>query len=179
MKQLIILFAAILLLSSSGCKVPQAITKTVIEVRDTTIYVKVPVYVDKLIYVPLPKDTVFVTDTVKVVNGYAEMRSIYVQRGIIGVEASIHRSVFDIVAYLTDSTILYNYVDTLTYEDSVRIHNAIKNTVTDNTYVVKERFIPGFYKFTFWVFIVVLIGGIMYVAWMVFFKRLAGKYFKI
>lgn len=152
--------------------------KTEIHYRDTTIYVEKPIYVDKIIEVPIPgyKDSLIIRDSVRIIDGYAEMRSIHKEQGIIGVEASVYRSEFLVNVFLLDSTILYNYIDTLVFADSLRIYNAIREKTTEDTVVIQKKYIPGFYKFTFWIFIIIIVGAVGYFAWIRFFRKLAGKY---
>ena len=144
------------------CSVEQ---KIITKYRDTTIYVDKPIYIDKIIEVPVPsKDSVRIRDSVRIVNNYAYLEPVHKEVGIIGVDASIYRSRISIDAYLTDSTVLYNYRDTLSYKDSITIYNAIKETVTDNTIALPPiKYIPGFYKFTFWIFIGAIVAFIIWV----------------
>jgi hypothetical protein len=138
-----------------------ATTATVTELHDTTIYVEKPVYIDKIIRVPIPgrTDTLRITDTVRIVNNQAYMKPIHKQIGIIGVDASMHKSVFEIAAYLTDSSILYNYIDTLTFADSLTIYNAIRTTTTEATITLQpKKYIPKIYKITFWIVIAQLLA---------------------
>lgn len=146
--------------------------------RDTTIFVEKPLYIDTIIYIPIPgyRDSIRIRDSVRIVDGYAFMKSVHKQQGIIAVDASIYKSELSIIAYLTDSSILYNYIDTLNFQDSIRIYNAIKETATTSTVIIKEKYIPWFYKFTFWVFIIAVIYGIVLVAWSHFFKQLTDKF---
>jgi hypothetical protein len=134
--------------------------------RDTTIYVNKPIYIDKIIEVPVPgyKDSLRIRDSVVVRDNYAFMKSIHVEKGIIAVDASVNRSVFSVDAYLTDSTILYHYQDTLNYQDSLTIYKAIRERTTTSTVVLPpERYIPGFYKFTFWLFMAELMVCVLLV----------------
>lgn len=146
--------------------------------HDTTIFLDKPIYIDTTIYVPIPgfKDSVRIRDSVVVRDNYAYMKSIHVEKGIIAVDASVNRSVFSVDAYLTDSTIFFNYKDTLNFQDSLTIYNAIRERTTTNNTVVTERFIPGFYKFTFWLFMAELMVCALFV-----FARLGyfGKLFTL
>ena len=146
--------------------------------RDTVMFVDIPVYLDRIIEVPLPsfKDSVRIRDSVRIVDNFAFMKQIHTQQGIIAVDVSIYKSELSIVAYLTDSSILYNYIDTLNFMDSIRIFNAIKETTTKGTVIIKEKYIPGFYKFTFWFFIIAVVLGVVYIAWSRFYGRLMDKF---
>jgi hypothetical protein len=145
---------------------PKIITEVKTEWRDTTIYVKVPVYVDKIIEVPLP-----VHDTLKIIEkvyvdreGLATLKTVHKEKGIIGADITVYKGVLTADLYLTDSTIHYRYKDTLTFEDSVKIYNAIKTISTSNTVIVPpQRYVPKFYKFTLWFFIftIIILAGII------------------
>jgi len=165
MKKLIIVllvFAALI-----SCRGPKIVTEVRTETkwRDTTIYVKIPVYIDKIIEVPLP-----VHDTLKIIEkvyvdkqGLATMKTVHKEVGIIGADITVYKGVLTADLYLTDSTINYRYKDTLSYMDSIRIYNAIKETSTTTTNTVTlppERYIPKFYKFCLWFFIVFAVAGI-------------------
>ena len=114
--------------------------------RDTTIY-----RTDTLL-VPLPyRDTVKITDTVQIINNLAYLPTIHKRFGLIGVDAGVNRSILNVSAYLTDSTILYPHIDT------VFLENAITDTNTTNTVVVEKRHVPKFFRFTFWLFIIQVI----------------------
>jgi len=163
------LIAIAFLLLIFGCKTPQiASTVTETKWRDTVIYVEKKVYVDKIIEVPVPghTDTLKLTNWVYVDNNQAYMKSIHKEQGIIGVDASIYRSIFNINAYLLDSTILYNYQDTLTLADSIKIADAIREKTSTSTVILPpEKYVPWYYKFTFWYFIitVVIVAAIIFI----------------
>jgi hypothetical protein len=177
-KLIIVLFVFAALVS---CKGPKIVTEVRTETkwRDTTIYVKIPVYIDKVIEVPLP-----VHDTLKIVekvfidkDGYATMKFLHKEKGIIGADLSIYKGVFSANLYLMDSTILYRYKDTLSLEDSVRIYNAIResSTTTTNTVIIPpERYVPKFFKFTLWFFIL----SVLVYAGIIVWKIKGGVYLK-
>ncbi len=160
MKTILFLFLAIFVIS--GCKTPAVITGTTTDTtyRDTTIYVDVPFYIDTVIFVPIPgfKDSVIIRDSVTIVNGLVYMKSLHKEIGLIGVDVTLDKSQLSVTAYLTDSTILFNLKDTLNFQDSIKIYNAIKYKVTTNTVVLPPvKFIPKFYRFAFWLLIIELI----------------------
>lgn len=129
------------------------VTETVVKTvyRDTTIFV------DRIIKVPLPKDTVRLTDTVRVINDKCYLPMRHKKFGLVWVSAGVVNSVLNVTAGLTDSTIL------VPIHDTIFIKDAVSNTTTDNTVVLPpEKFIPKFYKFTFWVFIVLISGIVGY-----------------
>lgn len=143
-------------------------SKTVIEYRDTTIYI------DRIIKVPLPKDTVRLTDTVRIINDKCYLPMRHKKFGLVWVSAEVVNSVLNIKAGLTDSTIL------VPIHDTIFIDNAISNTTTDNTVVLPpEKFIPKFYRFTFWVFIVICVSVIAYLFYQVKYGFLKNKLKKL
>lgn len=151
----------ILAVSIMSCKTPQIVTKIETKWRDTTIVVKIPVYIDKIIEVPLPvHDTLRIVEKVYVdKDGQAEMKPVHKEKGIIGADISITNGKLIANLYLTDSTLFYNYRDTLNYEDSVKIYNAIKETTIDTTITKEKLYVPKFFKFTMWFFILVVLAG--------------------
>lgn len=129
----------------------------VTEKEKVTVYRDTTIFVNKPIEVPVPyfKDSVRIRDSIQIVTvfdtatnqetHYAEMDTTLESFGLISVKAWVTRSKIGVDAWLTDSTFLYNY------QDSVKLENAIKDTDTKKT--VPVRYIPGFYKFTFWFFL--------------------------
>lgn len=126
------------------------VTKTVY--RDTTIYLT------DTLKIKLPADTVRITDTVRVTNNLAYLPTIYKSFGLIRVKAGVNRSVLNVFAWIADTTLLQARNDTVT------IKNAIRESGTKTTLApVIVEVIPGFYKFTFWFFIVLVTGGLLYI----------------
>lgn len=166
-------FVLIVFLFSFGCKAPKIITETVTETkwRDTTIYVDVPFYVDTVIYVPIPgfKDSLRIKDSIRVTDGVPiKNRYLKKEQGLVGLSVYGKWITIDAMAYLTDSTILYNYKDTLTFEDSIKIANAIRDTQTSTTNTVikpPEKYVSKFSKFTHkWFFLTLFLIAI-FVTW--------------
>lgn len=128
--------------------------------KDTTIYI-----VDTL-QIKLPvKDTVFIHDTITVKNGLAFLPSKHYERGIIGLDVAVNYSNINAKAYLLDSTILFQRVDT------VLIHDAItKETDKQVIQLPPVKYIPKFYRFTLLFFIVsvLALAGIIYLR---YFKK--------
>lgn len=177
MKKLLAFSSIILLLSSCltvsrierNCDkfaqicVTEKVTETVY--RDTTIFVNKPIEVP----VPGYKDSINIRDSVRIITvidsvsqkpkQYAELDTVTKELGLIGVKAWVKYSEIGIDAWLTDSTFLYNY------QDSIKLENAIKNT--DTTEMVPVRYIPGFYKFTFWFFLFQLVSLVLVGIYMV------------
>lgn len=137
---------------------------TVTEYRDTTFYVR------DTLYWQLPRDTVTIRDTVMIVNNLCQMPTIYKKFGVINVSAGVTNSWLKVNAWLTDSTILIDHIDTVFIADAT--------AVTTNTITTPQKYIPGFYQFTFYGFIVVSIIIVLYIMWTLFFNKLS-KFFKI
>lgn len=117
----------------------------VTEKETVTVYRDTTIFRTDTIRVPLPyRDTVKIIDTVQIINNLAWLPPVHKKIGIIGVNASVARSILNINAYLTDSTVLHTRRDTITLE------KVIKEKAETKT--VPVRFIPDFYKFTFWFF---------------------------
>ena len=177
MKKLIIFLAV--LLSLSSCKGTKIVTEIVTETkwRDTTVYVEIPVYVDKIIEVPLPvHDTLVIKQKVYINElGLAEMKSMYKEEGIIGTEVVIKNGELNARSFLLDSTILYHFKDTLTAEDSITIYDAIKEKTTTTTKILPpEKYVPKIYKISL---IIVILGILALVGWVVL-KINGGMYLK-
>lgn len=122
-------------------------TEKVIEYRDTTIYrldtIRVPLHV---------RDTVRLSDTIRIVNNVAWLPPIRKQIGLIGVDAWVNHSILNVNAYLNDSTILYPVRDTITIE------KAIKEEQVTNTVVVEKRYVPKLYHLAFWIVVLELVA---------------------
>lgn len=147
------LFYFVLLLFLSGCmtvgriqrncdefvKVCGTETQAWTEYRDTTIYRT------DTIRIKLPADTVRITDTIRIVNNLAYLPTVHKRFGLIGVDAGVNRSILNVNAYLKDSTILHARTDTIFIEKAIKEEK--------ERILVPVKYIPGFYKFTFWLFI--------------------------
>jgi len=127
--------------------------ETVTIVRDTTIFRT------DTVLVQLPRDTVRLRDTVRIENGVAWLAPLHREFGLISVDASVKASVLSVDAYLNDSTLLYAEPDT------VHLPGAIEIKTVTNT--VPVRFVPGFYKFTFWLFWIVVGSIVLVITWWV------------
>ncbi len=119
-----------------------------------TIYRDTTIFRSDTVLVPLPADSVKITDTIRVVKNIAYLPTVRKKAGIIGVDAGVNNSIIRINAYLTDSTILYKH------QDTIFIRNAIREEKVSSTVPVK--FIPSFYRFTFWVFIFEIVALIVF-----------------
>jgi hypothetical protein len=119
-------------------------TDTRIEYRDTTIY-----FTDTVFY-KLPPDTVSITDTLILYDNYCYLLPVQRSFGLINVLAGVDRSVLNVRAWLSDSTILMAKTDTVYIEKAVKKESEV--------IVVPERYVPGIYKFALYA----MIGIILY-----------------
>jgi hypothetical protein len=166
MKTLILFLLVVILIA--GCRGSKIVTETVTETkwRDTVVYVEKPIYIDTTLAVAMPhfKDSVRIRDSVRVSGNLAYSKSIHKEVGIIAVDATVYKSVLTVDAYLTDSSILYNYRDTLQYQDSITIYNAIRDKVTVSTLIKPpEKYVPAFYKYLLMINIFIVVAGVLYV----------------
>ena len=127
-----------------------------VEKETVTVYRDTTIFRTDTIRVPLPRDTVRITDTVKVINNQAFLKPVHKQFGIIGVDAWVNFSVLGVQAYLTDSTILH------VEKDTIYLEKVIKETGTTQT--VKIKHIPKLYRVAFWI---LLIQAGALIAWLV------------
>lgn len=161
MKKLIVFVLTTMLLSS--CLTVGRIQRNcdkfeqicVAEKETVTVYRDTTIYLTDTVLVQLPRDTVKLTDTITVSNGVASLDPVHREFGLIGVDAWVRSSVLNVDAYLTDSTMLYIEPDT------VKLPGAVKTETI--TKVVPERYIPGFYQFTFWLFIIQLAVVVLWI----------------
>ena len=123
-------------------------SKTVIEYRDTVIYK------DRIIKVKLPKDTVQIIDTLIIEYNRCQLPYTYKTFGNVWASVKVENSVLNMKAGLLKNVIQ------VPVRDTIYIEKAITNTTTDNTVTLPaEKYIPKFYKFTLWFFILAIIAG--------------------
>lgn len=128
------------------------------EVVHSIVYRDTTVIIHDTISVTLPADTVTICDTVTITKEGAQLKPVQKTNGIITTDAWVTNSILHINSWLNDSTILVPYADSVTVKT--------KNTTTVNTKYIElppERFIPKFYKFTFWFFISILVAGVVFI----------------
>jgi len=131
------------------------------QVKDSIVYKEVLRYRDTTIYVTLPRDTVFIGPPelkISVVNGQIIMEKVCKSYGIITLYAWIETSQHYVYAYLNDTS--YK----VTIESSIRLSEYWHERVRTEKTVVEVKYIPAFYKFTFWFFIAVVVLTAGYVA---------------
>jgi len=119
-----------------------------IEYRDTTIYK------DRIIEVKLPNDTVYLTKNVYIKDNKCFMDYTRKTFGNIWASAKVDSSVLDLRAGYV------NNIVQVPIHDTIYLERAVTNTTTDNTVVLPpEKYVPKFYKFTLWFFILVVLAG--------------------
>lgn len=127
----------------------ETVTQTVY--RDTTIYI------DKIIKVPVyVRDTLTIRDTVLIRDGKAYMQEVRKESGNIWATAAVYNSLLYINIGYKDSTVL------IPYRDSTVLKQA-ETTTIQKEYIElpPEKFIPKFYKFTFWAFFITIGVGLL------------------
>lgn len=179
MKSITFLFSMLCLMWFSSCLTVKKIERncdkfakvcvtpvsTVVEYRDTTIY-----RTDTLWY-SLPPDTVRLVEKVTVTGTQASIAPAKRKKGIIWMEASINNNWLNVTAGLTDSTILIPHIDT------VFIDNAIQSTTTTQTITIEKKYIPKFYRFTFWLVMVQIAAFIGFIVFEVIgINRIKGLF---
>lgn len=130
-------------------------------VKDSIVYKESITYRDTMIFVDLPKDTVEVEIEIPVPmpgKPYA-FDPVLKTKGIITVYVKPNGNKINVIAYLNDSTL------------PVQLENAIKETAywmekyhTSVQPPVQVKYIPPFYKFTFWWFIATCVAVVAYAA---------------
>jgi len=119
-------------------------TDTRVEYRDTIIYIT------DTVFFKLPSDTVSIIDTLIIYDNYCYMMPVQRRFGLINVLAGVDRSVLNVRAWLSDSTILIAKTDTVYIEKAIKKESEV--------IVVPERYIPNVYKFALYA----MIGIILY-----------------
>ena len=132
-------------------KVCTTTSQTITTTRDTTIY-----KTDTLFF-NLPADTVKIVETVHIVNDQAQIKPVNKKMGFIGVNAFIKNNSLNINAWLTDSTIL------IPHRDTIFLNDAISTTTATTTVTIEKKYIPKFYKFTFWLVIIQAIAAAFFI----------------
>lgn len=123
-----------------------------------TIYRDTTIYRHDTVFFQLPPDTVKIQEKIYIENNQAILKPIKKQIGFIGVNAWIKNNSLNINAWLTDSTIL------IPYRDTILIPGAISTTTATNTVTVHEKYIPKFYKLCFWFVIIQFTAAVFFVA---------------
>ena len=123
-------------------------SRKVIEYRDTIIYK------DRIIKVQLPKDTVKIVDTLYIENNKCFLPYTRKTFGNIWASAKVDNSILDLKAGYVKNVIQVPIHDTI-YIERVVTRMRTENTVT----LPPVKFIPKFYKFTFWFFILFIVSG--------------------
>jgi hypothetical protein len=126
-------------------------TTTEIKYRDTTIYV------ERLVPVLLPQDTAKATGQIVITAGGAQMPPVVVKKGIVTVRAEVRDSKLIAYAYINRDSLV------MTIRDSILLKNAISQSASKTTLApIRVKYIPVFYKITFWMMIAEIIGLILW-----------------
>ncbi|MGQ7868683.1 hypothetical protein [Sunxiuqinia sp. sy24] len=121
-------------------------TKTEIRFRDTLVYLDP-------IPVRLPVSDIHVSLSLRVIDGKVNLPMQSTIHGLITTDVSIVDNELVVHAYLNDSTILAKPKPVL-IKDGIREEE--KSTV------VPVKHIPGFYKFTFWLFVAQALAALFF-----------------
>lgn len=139
-------------------------TTTVIEYRDTTIYI------DKPVWLKLPKDTAkLVLNLGK--GGDIKDGKTSIKSGIVTINTEVKDSVLKITSFINKDSIVSQL------RDSLKI--AIKSEYSKTIVPVKECYIPGWYKFWGNIGIVLTSLVVLAVGWFIFKNTPAGALLKI
>jgi len=129
-------------------------SKTVIEYRDTTIYV------DRIVQVKLPADTVTIVKTLYIDNDKCFLDYTYKKFGNIWASAKVDNSILDLKAGYV------NNIVQVPIHDTIFINDAISNSTTDNTVVLPpEKYVSKFSKFTHWWFFICIFAIGIFITW--------------
>lgn len=127
--------------------------------RDTTI-------VFKPIAARLPESNILIQTDLKVIDGKINLPRQISKHGIITTEVEIIDNQLLVKSYLSDSTILVK-------PDPLTIHDAIREEKSkEYIKLPAEKYIPGFYQFTFYGFIVLCVLFGLWVLWQLFSFRI-------
>lgn len=127
--------------------------------RDTTIHFPP-------IAARLPESNILIKTELKITDGKVNLPRQVSQHGLITTEVEIIDNQLLVKSYLSDSTILVK-------PDPVTIHDAIREEKSkEYIKLPPEKYIPGFYKFTMRYFVVSLVVGLLYLLWVLYFRRL-------
>jgi len=137
------------------CVVSSSIEKT-IEYRDTMVYV------DKIIEIKLPNDTITVKEIIAVKDGVASLPTVHREQGNIAMDIGVINSEINANAYYKDSTIFKEVHDTI-FLDKVIKEIVVK--VEKAIVLPPERYTSKWHKFTSKFFILFLIVGIGFGGW--------------
>ena len=113
-------------------------TTTEIRYKDTTIFINrdVPVY--------LPRDTAHLQGQLTIDTLGAQMQRRIFKEGLITITARVKDSKLTAIGYFNRDSIVANI------RDSILIKNAIRQSNSKTMVTIREKYIPGFYRFTFW-----------------------------
>ena len=122
-------------------KVCGTTTVTETKYRDTVIRV------DRRVPVFLPHDTARLASVVRVTDHGAQMGKQTVRQGIVSISSEIENSQLRTTAWINRDSLV------VAIEDSIRLHNAVKETSIKANTVIREKYIPQLYKISLWLLI--------------------------
>lgn len=114
----------------------------------TTVYKDTTIFLKDTIRIILPNDTVTIEKYLSVNNGIVSLKPVSVSKGLISAKAWVSNSQLNVDAWLNKSYVEKVRVDTIKIEKIV--------TKTANTVYIKEPYIPKFYKYCTWTFILII-----------------------
>lgn len=134
-----------------------------VEKSTVTVYRDTIVPIQRIIPIHIPESRIDVRgQKITIVRrqgkpDQVKMEPIKQTNGVITIEARIENNVPILNAYLNDSTILYHY------QDSIRIANAVRETMQKEKIIVKK--IPALHRTVLWLFIIenIIFGFIIYI----------------
>jgi hypothetical protein len=104
----------------------------------------------------LPKDTAHLHGVVRINSTGAQMAGITSKKGIVTVTAKMEDSELTATGFVNRDSLMQQI------RDSILIRNALRESVTSKTAVVREKYIPIFYRFAFWIVIIEIVALILY-----------------
>ena len=113
-------------------------TTTEIRYKDTTIFI------DRIVPVYLPRDTAHLQGQLTIDTLGAQMQQTIINEGLMTITARVKDSKLTASGYFNRDSIVANI------RDSILIKNAIRQSSSKMTVTIREKYIPGFYHFTFW-----------------------------
>lgn len=121
-------------------------TNTQIVYKDTTIFVT------RDESIPIPADTAILNSIAKVDSMGAQMQKTESKQGIVTISTLIKNSKVTSTGYVNTSELIAHITD------SIVLKNAVRATTSNTKIIVREKYIPSFYKFTFWFFFLIMLA---------------------
>jgi hypothetical protein len=90
------------------------------------------------------KDTAKINGLVTINSSGAQLAPVTATHGLVTVTASVENSHLIVTGFINRDSIV------TVIRDSIRLENAIRESASKTTVTVRQKYVPGFYKFTFW-----------------------------